>query len=497
MHPMVRRLLASALLLLGAWGSPQAQTPPPRYVIKVSYIVPSDRRPTPDYRAKITRVMHLIQQFYADQMEANGFGRMTFELDEDEGKAVNVSLVRADVTTKQLVGSGPVPYSGSPYSENAIQVLRAAGIHPKTPGVVRMVFMETQEFSGDMRLLNDMSVGSASYLSGVAFMTGTVLELSDPQTLHDARPYGGLTIPSLNPKPLVSGKSFPDYDGPAVNSLSATYLGAVAHELAHAFGASHCGLPDTEPNGYLMAAGFRGFRGYLMPNAFPNEDCRLDRACAVLLSLSPFLQRPEQHVLPTNRPEVEILTRKGPMHLENAKFSLSFSASEEHGPGIALVTLENGTAKDGVGVVAFREYPNHPKHIADTLETAFVHRKREDRWRLVVWDAAGIGQDAFVTLQAPDEPLGPKPGIRVAHSRVVVGAPVTFTAFLDGQKFIPECRWNFGDGGSATGVSATHSFARAGVYEVKLQATGHGGESSTSIFISVQIAPPKPPRIDP
>ncbi len=56
------------------------------------------------------------------------------------------------------------------------------------------------------------------------------------------------------------------------------------------------------------------------------------------------------------------------------------------------------------------------------------------------------------------------------------GLDVLFTAASSSYSEVYEYSWDFGDGGTATGQIVDYNFAKAGVYYVKLTATGIGGE---------------------
>ena len=60
-----------------------------RPIVRLIYFLPRDRHPQPDIDEKMDTLIKDVQQFYADQMEAHGFGRKTFQIETDvTGKAV-------------------------------------------------------------------------------------------------------------------------------------------------------------------------------------------------------------------------------------------------------------------------------------------------------------------------------------------------------------------------------------------------------------------------
>src|SRR5690606_18159292 len=64
----------------------------------------------------------------------------------------------------------------------------------------------------------------------------------------------------------------------------------------------------------------------------------------------------------------------------------------------------------------------------------------------------------------------------------------------DGQ--VTSYVWDFGDGGSATGVTASHTYAEAGTYEVTLTVTDDAG-ATAEVTREVTVAGAEPPNAAP
>jgi PKD repeat protein len=99
--------------------------------------------------------------------------------------------------------------------------------------------------------------------------------------------------------------------------------------------------------------------------------------------------------------------------------------------------------------------------------------------------------------------LSAPPSVRAAASKAVVdtGTNVAFSGTVSNGLDPNSVRWSFGDGGTATSTSATHTYAHPGVYVANLTATdfrGTTGTATVTVFVnaaptvSVALAPTSP-----
>lgn len=111
-------------------------------------------------------------------------------------------------------------------------------------------------------------------------------------------------------------------------------------------------------------------------------------------------------------------------------------------------------------------------------------------------DEGATGADELVVeVKAADVDQPPVADLQVSANAVLVNVEVAFDgsgSTDDGS--IAAWVWDFGDGASATTAKATHKYAAAGAFTVRLTVTDdHGLTGEASTVVRVQAPPPPPP----
>lgn len=160
-----------------------------------------------------------------------------------------------------------------------------------------------------------------------------------------------------------------------------------------------------------------------------------------------------------------------------------FSYLEVLRPTGGAVLLSSGQALDGEG---FADGP--PVVYATATGTAFL-RPSGGSSDLNAADSFALPQGVTIALRK-GSPLQVRAEASTLQTRP--GKPVKFTAEAEGAGAGETLTysWYFDDGASATGASATHSFARRGSYDVVVGVTTPGDSTGTSAVVRVQVGPP-------
>lgn len=247
-------------LLVAADARP-AETAPDRPVVHVVYFIPTDRRPEPDYPARLERVMGEVQQFYRAGMQENGYGEITFELDRDPQGALRIYEVQ---------GKGPMRDYGRNDGNKVRDEVKAALLKENLDidSETVIIFQLLLEWRGDKAVEIGPFVGGGGPRGGTAWV------------YDDAR---------LDPRLLSSNEVGGYYNGPcSLGRFNTHYIGGVAHELGHAFGLPHdCERDGDRPRRCLSLMG-GGNHSYGQERRGEGMGAFLSAASALPLSVHPL-----------------------------------------------------------------------------------------------------------------------------------------------------------------------------------------------------------------
>jgi NPCBM/NEW2 domain len=213
--------IARAQALTKAWEDVQPERA--KRQLRVVYWTPADREPAPQFRERLTRVMHYTQEFYASQMASYGFGRRSINLETD-----------ADGLLKLRVAKGSLPFehyhreSGQEIRKDCVAVLAKDGVVADDETVV--IFCNMSIWDAEKRTMKQTS----PYYAGGDHRKGTAWQVDSP--LLDPELLGEKTAM------LQDG----EYGKISVGRYNSIFVGGVAHELGHALGLPHCAESSQE-----------------------------------------------------------------------------------------------------------------------------------------------------------------------------------------------------------------------------------------------------------
>jgi hypothetical protein len=218
------QMLAGAACLVAATTATAASNPP----LVISYFVPRDREPIAGYVDRLDRVMTEVQRFYAEGMQAAGYGPLSFTLERDaEGRLV-VHRVEGKLPLRDYGRDD----SGKVRDEVAAALqARGVSLHHRT----LVIFQVLLEWRNGTALEVGPYVGGGDHLGGTAWVYDDAL--LDPRRLSSRDPGGYYGKPC------------------SVGEFNSHYIGGVAHELGHALGLPHVAGPKSERRHSLMGDG--------------------------------------------------------------------------------------------------------------------------------------------------------------------------------------------------------------------------------------------------
>jgi len=308
----------------------------PSHAVRIAYLIPSNRSPQPDAVSRLRNSVRWFHDWFAQQMDRNGFGPKTFQF-ETEADGITPRIHIANLPNLDSYYRDDANNGANTWGR-VLSDAGAVGIQVWSAGQVWMLVYEGHVQRPDATIAGGF-FGGAGFGSGsdggVALLGSDSLALIRPEAITDDRPYHGMIIPQLGPYPLVQDVSFPWFLGNTISSLVSSFQGDYLHELTHAFGIGHDFRNDANFHGNLMGNGHRGLRATLYPSRYPNEDARLSFGVAMALSTSRYFNV-GQAIGDDVRPTISSVSG-GSVPPVNGLLPLSFSAQDSSGLASALL----------------------------------------------------------------------------------------------------------------------------------------------------------------
>lgn len=448
-------------------------------IVRMAYLIPSNRAAQVFAVENFRQAMAQTRDWFRDQMLAHGQGARCFTM-ETEADGVTPKIHVANVVETDSYLRGDI-------FGRTIDAAIAAGLPVWAVGEVWVLIPEThfQDPNGD--ITGGTALG-ASFGSGSD--PGVVVVGSDIlarfKYFTDDRSYAGLTVPEFGPYPLVQDLSFFWFEGTTLSSVSSSAIGAVMHELGHAFGLPHDFRNDANYRGNLMGNGFRGVRGNFFPARYPDDLAWLSTAAARILGVSRYFGGTAGEEV---KPTLSIQT-SGNKAIANGLLKIDFTAADASGlvgaflqwNGDRVAEMElSGTAFSGSFMT-----PYYVPGMAGTFE-------------ITVYDIHGNRQNALSSITATgSENRAPRAHFRIVRNIGFDGESVALEAALSDDpdaSGVLSYEWDFdGNGSFDTAPSAanftTLGFSGPGHRKIQVRVTDPGAASSVSAPLFVEFHRP-------
>jgi len=349
----------------------------PPEIVRFAYVIPSNRAAQPNAVENIQQAALLMQTWLCEQMDRAGYGPRGLRYEtEADGRTPKIHVIDVAVTDETI---------RTYVWGETIQAALDAGLPVWSQGQIWVLFPEAHQQLPDGSIVGGTALGQGSgdgNAAGVAMLGSDLLWLDMPGALTDDRAYHGMTVPEIGPYPLVQDVSYPWFSGSTLSQLASVRVGAIMHELGHALGLAHDSRNDANFNGNLMFNGFRGIRGALLRDLYPQNDCRLAHASSLSLSVNHYLKQVDQipplpaHAQPPARPGSPITPgpttdrippapRCQPPQGYGVDPALELEAPDEDGPELTITTTGPLTWTNGL--VRFTATTSDPSGLALAL----------------------------------------------------------------------------------------------------------------------------------
>ena len=457
--------------------------------VRIAYIVPSNRTPQVHYKENLQFAIEMAQMWYRNNMIQNGFGSKTFiyETEEDSPRP-KIHLVNVAETDSYLRGNG-----GYELFDRTKVAAKNAGLTVDSEGEVWILIPETHLQNPTGSFIGGLALGGgggSGKNSGVAQLGSTIIPLFNPQRLLDNSNYAGQTVPELGPYPLVQDSSFVWFEGKTFSSVASSYLGALCHEMGHAFGLNHDARHDSNFFGGLMYNGLRGIRGSFFPTLYSDDYTRLEYGSSVQLNENHYFNRSKAV---NTSPSLNILT-SGNVSPVNGLLNISFYATDADSISYAQLFDQNG---DVIDELVINKSASNPTSVFATFKTPYYTpgfaAGQSNTFYISVCDRQGNRKvSSFFTLTVMSGNQAPKPFFKLLnptaakfgnYTRFDAGATID----PNGDSFTTEFDFN-NDGIFDTPALSTHyvdyEIPQTGPYLARVRVTDSYGASAVSSPIS-------------
>jgi len=233
--------------------------------LKIVYWSPNDRKPQPEHKTRLNKILLDIQGYYAKEMDRNGLGKLSINFDKT--KDGNIEII--EVTGKHPYSHYKTASGGEILNESKETLLKR---NIKADDETIVIFCNMANWDPEKRVITQNSpyYARGSAANGVAWQVDSaILKIEDLTNMKDRvrdGQYGDITLGKYN----------------------TIFIGGITHELGHAFGLPHNLQTREENQAYGIALMGSGNRAYGNERRKDGPPAFLTQASALRLATHPM-----------------------------------------------------------------------------------------------------------------------------------------------------------------------------------------------------------------